>query len=110
MALPSDIDLIVARVRSHRSMRLVQFELGGAVHCGVELQGCVGTHQVQRVSAGGFCTNLYAVVLRREVVDLTAANIATDTLALAKMGDVGLMAAAAVCRMALYRKSCSAFS
>ena len=35
-------------------------------------------------------------VLRREVVDLTAANIAADTLALAKMGDIGLMAAAAV--------------
>jgi hypothetical protein len=31
-----------------------------------------------------------------EVVDLTAANIAADTLALAKMGDIGLMAAAAV--------------
>ena len=34
-------------------------------------------------------------VLRREVVDLTAANIAADTLALAKMGDIGLMGAPA---------------
>ena len=31
-----------------------------------------------------------------EVVDLTAANVAADTLALAKMGDIGLGAAAAV--------------
>ena len=77
-------------------MRLVQFELGGAVHCGVELQGCVcSTHPTCRV-AGLIMSGLLSGVLCREVVDLTAANIAANTLALAKMGDIGLMAAAAV--------------
>jgi len=36
-------------------------------------------------------------------VDLTAANIAADTLALAKMGDIGLMAAAAAVKSGNYR-------
>ena len=74
-------------------MRIVQFEIGGATHCGVELDTCARppVRPNKRLSAP-HCKD------RRcsEVVDLTAANVAADTLALAKMGDIGLGAAAAV--------------
>ena len=42
-------------------------------------------------------------IVRSEVVDLTAANIAADTMALAKMGDIGLMAAAAAVKSGKWR-------
>eukprot|EP01051_Picozoa_sp_SAG22_P034051 SAG22_NODE_15240_length_353_cov_1.818898_1_plen_95_part_01 len=59
--------------------RLVSFEIGGVVHCGIELGS--------------------------EVVDLTAANLAPDMLTLVKMGDAGLVAANEVVKSGNFRVS-----
>jgi len=60
-------------------MRIVQFEIGGAVHCGIELDN--------------------------EVVDLTAAGLAANTLTLARMGTPGLIAATEVVNGGKFRVS-----
>lgn len=79
-ALAAAVDSLEAKMgKADFKFRLVSFEIGGVVHCGVELDN--------------------------EIVDLTAASLAPDMLTLVKMGDAGLVAANEVVKSGKHRVS-----